>query len=63
MVDSRKKSILKTFSWRVLAIVISFGVAWFFTKSVSISIGLVLTANILSMIAYYFHERIWAKYK
>ena len=63
MEDSKKKSILKTISWRIIAIITSMIVAYIFTKSFIVSIGLVLTANIISMIIYYFHERIWNNIK
>lgn len=61
--DSRRKSILKTLSWRILALAISYGIVYLFTHSLTISLGVTLTANIASMIAYYFHERLWAKYR
>ena len=60
--DSKKKSIIKTISWRIIAITVSYIVAYLFTKSSSTSLGLVLTANAVSMFIYYFHERIWNKY-
>ena len=60
--ESKKKSIFKTFSWRIIAMTISYIVAYFFTSSHSISFWLVITANILSMIVYYFHERAWSFY-
>ena len=61
-VESIKKSVLKTISWRIIAIIISILVAYLFTHSYSQSFGLAITANIISMIAYYLHERIWSRY-
>lgn len=60
--DTKKKSILKTISWRVIAIVISVIITYIYTKSASMSLELVLVANAISMIGYYYHERVWNKY-
>jgi len=59
--DSKRKSIVKTVSWRVMAIIISTIVAYAYTSSASMSIEMVLVGNGISMIAYYFHERAWVK--
>lgn len=60
--DSKKKSLIKTISWRVIAIVISFIITYLFTKSSSMSFEIVIIANTVSMFGYYFHERIWNEY-
>ena len=61
--DSRKKSILKTISWRIIAIIISITVVYIFTNSISLSLGIAITSNAVAMIVYYFHERSWNGYK
>jgi len=38
-------------------------VTYLFTGSIALSFGIVITANAVSMIAYYFHERLWSKYE
>ncbi|MCK5409715.1 MAG: DUF2061 domain-containing protein [Candidatus Heimdallarchaeota archaeon] len=53
---------MKTISWRVIAMIISYLVAYYFTNSVLVSFELVLVSNILSMIVYYYHERLWVNY-
>ena len=63
MTETRRKSFLKTLSWRIIALITTVGVAYLFTHSISQSFWLSLTSNILSMILYYIHERIWASYK
>lgn len=60
--DTKKKSLIKTISWRAIAIVISFVITYLFTRSSSMSFEIVIIANAVSMIGYYFHERIWSKY-
>ena len=61
--DSRKKSLLKTISWRIVAIILSLAVTYLFIGSFALSFEIVITANIVSMITYYFHERWWNKSK
>lgn len=62
MNDSRKKSIYKTISWRIIAILLSLGCAYLFVGSIVLSLEIVVTANALSVVAYYIHERIWNRY-
>ena len=57
--DSKKKSLMKTITWRIIAITIGLSVAYFYTKSVTDSIGLVIIVNIVSTVLYYYHERTW----
>lgn len=59
--DTKKKSIIKTISWRIIAMIISSIIAYAYTKSVSDSLSIVLIANGISMVVYYFHERFWNK--
>ena len=60
-VETKKRTILKTFSWRVVAILNSFLVL-----TVNITDNNFLNAlymNITGFIVYYFFERIWNKIK
>jgi uncharacterized membrane protein len=61
--ETKKKAFLKTITWRIIALTISISFAYLFTKKIGLSIGLSLTTNCISMIAYYFHERLWKNYK
>lgn len=58
--DSKKRSITKAVSWRVIATVLTVIVAYIFTNTIIASIELTLTAAVLSTILYYIHERVWA---
>jgi uncharacterized membrane protein len=60
-VETKKRTILKTFSWRMVAILNSFLVL-----TVNITDNNFLNAlymNITGFIVYYFFERIWNKIK
>ena len=59
--DSRKKSILKACSWRVIATGSTFLIGWLITGSAMIGAG-IATIEFWAKLALYFgHERFWAK--
>lgn len=57
--ETRLRSLLKALSWRVIALLVTLFVAYFFlgkwTESISIAIG----ANAIKTLLYYLHERGW----
>lgn len=58
-VESPKRSIIKTLSWKVIATTIAFNVSYVQTGSIEASLetsGLVL---VVGLVAYYLHERAW----
>ena len=57
--DSRKRSIAKTITWRVIATFITVSIGYFFTREVVLSAGIGLVDVIVKIVAYYSHERIW----
>ena len=57
--ETRKRSILKTISWKIIATGITFNVVYFQTGDLDASLktsGIVLAIGI---VAYYLHERGW----
>ena len=61
--ESRKRSIAKTVSWRALATLMTFGIAFVFTKSVFESTVLAIALNVTKAVVYYIHERVWTSVK
>ena len=59
--ETRARSIVKSISYRLMSIIIDIGVAYFFTRKLSLSLGIVLLVNAYSTFLYYGHERIWNK--
>ena len=59
--ESRKRSIYKTITWRIVATLGTFVIAFIFTGRIVISFGIGLADAIIKTILYYWHERIWAK--
>ena len=61
--ETHKRSIAKSISFRILATIITFIVVWFFTRDIVTSSGVTIVENLIKMIAYYIHERAWIKIK
>ena len=59
--ESRKRSIVKAITWRVIAYLITFVVAYLLTKKTALSLGIGLGDAAIKLFAYYFHERLWEK--
>jgi len=56
---SRKRSLIKTVTWRVIASIDTFLIVWFVTKQLTWA-GTVATLEIMTkMILFYLHERGW----
>ena len=61
--ESRKKSLLKSLSWRILATLITGVIAWFLTGNMVI-VGSIMSIDfVVKFIAYYLHERLWSYHK
>ena len=60
-VDSHKRSIAKTITWRIIAAIITTIVAFLFTGKTGLSLGIGLSDTIIKLFSYYFHERAWNK--
>lgn len=57
--ETKKRSIIKSISWRILATMLTLLVAYTFIGELSTAAGLTLTAAALNTILYYAHERSW----
>lgn len=58
--ELHRRSIIKSISYRILSIAVDSVAAYFFTKNINETIGIVLIVNSYSTLLYYFHERAWA---
>ncbi|MCK5699091.1 MAG: DUF2061 domain-containing protein [Candidatus Aenigmarchaeota archaeon] len=57
--DTHKRTILKTITWRIIATLTTILTIYFWTKDWSIALGSGIAANALKTIFYYIHERAW----
>jgi uncharacterized membrane protein len=60
-VISKKRSLAKSITWRLIAIVTTFAVGLVMTGSIAFSASLSLVSNGINFVLYYIHERFWLK--
>jgi len=58
-VETNKRSIAKTFTWRLLATFTTFVISWVITGSLAIGLGIASIEFWAKIILYYGHERLW----
>jgi uncharacterized membrane protein len=58
--EKHRRSIVKSVTYRLLSITADLLVAYFFTRNIGFSVGIVLLVDGYSTLLYYLHERIWA---
>jgi uncharacterized membrane protein len=59
MAETRKRSLVKSFTWRIICVVVSIVTAYFLTGKLEVSVAIGTVYNAITMILYYFHERSW----
>ena len=57
--DTQKRTIAKTMTWRVTASLTTFIIAWILTGDLLIGASIGFIEAIAKIFLYYFHERIW----
>ena len=58
-VESHVRTITKALTWRFIATLVTFNVAWFATGNLSLAAEIGIADTIIKLGAYYFHERAW----
>ena len=59
---SRIRHIAKTITWRIIASLTTFILAYIFTQDITKSLWLMGTEIVVKLLLYYYHERVWFKY-
>jgi uncharacterized membrane protein len=59
--ESHKRSIAKTISWRVVATIITGTVTWFLTGRLDFAVTVGLADTFVKFFIYYAHERTWTR--
>ncbi len=57
--ESHIRTIMKAFSWRFIATLVTFTVAWVVTKELTFAVEIGIADTLIKLCAYYFHERVW----
>ncbi len=61
--ESHVRTITKTLSWRFVATLITFSVAWLVTGKLTFAVEIGVADTLIKLGAYYFHERLWIRAK
>lgn len=61
VLETHKRSLLKTISWRVVAMFITAAITWVFTGRLDFAITVGLGDTLVKFLLYYLHERAWAR--
>jgi uncharacterized membrane protein len=61
MRETRKRSLFKSISWRLICIVVSIVTSFLLTGKWDIAVAIGTVYNAITIILYYFHERGWDK--
>ncbi len=59
IMDTHKRTIIKTITWRIIATLTTVIVIYLWTGDLSVALGSGLVANAFKTIFYYIHERMW----
>jgi len=59
MIVTKKRSLAKSLTWRVVAIVVTFATIYLLTGEIDTASAGTILANSVNFILYYFHERVW----
>jgi len=59
--DKHRRTLVKTLIWRLLAVFITWIIAYIFSRDFRVSTAIAITANLIKTICYYVHERMWNK--
>lgn len=59
--ESKKKSIIKTITWRLIATATTFVIGWMVTGSIALGLGIASIEFWAKLVLYYLHERAWSK--
>ena len=61
MTELKRRSIVKTLSWRLWATIITATIVWFLTGEFKFAATVGLFDTSIKLLAYYFHERMWTR--
>lgn len=60
--ETKKRSIIKSVSWRILSTLTTILIVFIVTKNKSFAISIGAFEMIIKILVYYFHERVWLNY-
>jgi sulfate adenylyltransferase subunit 1 (EFTu-like GTPase family)/uncharacterized membrane protein len=61
--QTRRRSLAKALSWRLLGSVLTFLVVFGFTRDLGLSLAITATEALVKIAVYYLHEEVWSRYR
>ena len=58
---TRKRSLVKALTYRVVIVCLDFLAVYIFTHKVEVALGFMIVSNVYTTLGYFLHERIWAR--
>ena len=58
---SKARSIVKALTYRGIIVCLDFLVVYLLTRRLTIAVGFMIVSNVYTTVAYFVHERIWAR--
>lgn len=62
-VEKLKRSVVKTFSWRIIGTITTIIISWLITGTLALAFSIGFIELISKMTLYFLHERAWNKLK
>ena len=59
--ESKLRTVAKTFTWQVTGLVVMCAIGYLATGSLAVAGGLAVASTAIGTISYVLHERIWAR--
>ena len=59
LIDTPKRSLVKSLIWRTIGILILGLISWYYTKDIQKATIVTVLFHVIRFILYYVHERIW----
>lgn len=56
-----RRSVVKAVTYRIFIMCLDFATIYAFTGAVRVAVGFMIASNIYTTVAYFVHERLWAK--
>ena len=58
-----RRSVVKAVTYRLLIMCLDFATIYLFTGALTVAFGFMIASNVYTTVAYFAHERLWARVK
>jgi len=61
--DLMGRSVIKAITYRIVIMILDFATIYLFTRTLKVALGFMIASNVYTTVAYFVHERMWARIK